>query len=202
MTAGRKTMSACRPLLPRPWAMLFDMDGTLTKPLLDFEAIRAEIGIDGPILEAMAHMTAADRKRANAILDRHERDAAEQSELNDGCYEVLARAQERRLPTALITRNSDASVRIVCEKHRLRFDLLVSRTFTPPKPSAAPLLYACERLGVTASQAWMIGDGSHDIDASLAAGVASIWISHGQPRAFSAQPTHTVATLRELAELF
>ena len=39
-------------------AVIFDLDGTLTIPLLDFNRIRQEIGIsDGfPILEALATM--------------------------------------------------------------------------------------------------------------------------------------------------
>ena len=45
-------------------AVIFDMDGTLTKPCLDFDAIRAEMGLSGePILEAMARMTPDERAR-------------------------------------------------------------------------------------------------------------------------------------------
>ncbi len=55
-------------------AIIFDLDGTLTVPVLDFGAIREELGLtDEPILEAMARMDAADRARAEAVLDRHER---------------------------------------------------------------------------------------------------------------------------------
>ena len=38
-----------------PRALLFDMDGTLTEPVIDFAALKAEMGIGRrPILEAMA----------------------------------------------------------------------------------------------------------------------------------------------------
>ena len=44
------------PTLPRPRALLFDMDGTLTEPMLDFARIKSEMGIgDQAILEAMAN---------------------------------------------------------------------------------------------------------------------------------------------------
>ena len=58
-------------------AIIFDLDGTITKPYLDFDAIRREIGIaSGTILEAMQGMEAAERLRAQAIVLRHEWEAA------------------------------------------------------------------------------------------------------------------------------
>ena len=66
------------------------MDGTLTKPMLDFPAIKAEMGIGSrPILEAMAEMDANARVAAEEILDRHEETAAMKSDLNDGCDALL-----------------------------------------------------------------------------------------------------------------
>src|SRR5258706_313311 len=48
-----------------PKALLFDMDGTLTRPMLDFPRIKAEMGIGSkPILEALAEMRGAERGRA------------------------------------------------------------------------------------------------------------------------------------------
>lgn len=45
-------------MLHRPRVILFDMDGTLTEPLLDFPRIKADMGIGNrPILEALAEMT-------------------------------------------------------------------------------------------------------------------------------------------------
>jgi phosphoglycolate phosphatase-like HAD superfamily hydrolase len=39
-------------------AVIFDLDGTITRPYLDFNQIRAEIGnVRGPLLEAMDKMT-------------------------------------------------------------------------------------------------------------------------------------------------
>src|SRR5260221_13924967 len=90
-----------------PQALLFDMDGTLTRPLLDFPRIKADLGIgDRPILESLAAMADGERRRAEAILHGHEERAAAASELNQGCEELLSWIGERRLPIALITRNT------------------------------------------------------------------------------------------------
>ena len=51
--------------------MIFDLDGTLTEPVLDFDAIRAEIGLpEGvPILEHLDVLDGAGRARAEAVTE-------------------------------------------------------------------------------------------------------------------------------------
>jgi HAD superfamily hydrolase (TIGR01509 family) len=187
--------------LPCPQAILFDMDGTITRPTLDFDAIRSEIGITGPILEAVARMDEGSQKRANKILDRHEQRAAVESELNDGCRELLAEIAARNLPTAIITRNSRARIDIVLARHSLSFDVLICRDAAPPKPDRRAITTACGALGVLPSDTWMIGDGHHDIEAGNAAGAATIWVSHGLERDFEAVPTVTIERLSDLTSL-
>ena len=185
-----------------PRAVLFDMDGTLTRPMLDFPRIKAEMGIGvRPILEALAEMDDVARRAAEAVLLRHEEEAAAGSTLNDGCRDVLDWLTERRIPTALITRNSRTSVLTVVERHGLRIDLTVAREDAPPKPDPRPLLLACERLGVTPAEAWMVGDGQYDVEAGAAAGIATVWVSHGRERTFQARPWRIVRDLCELQVL-
>jgi HAD superfamily hydrolase (TIGR01509 family) len=187
-------------ILPR--ALLFDMDGTLTQPFLDFPRIKAEMGIGTrPILEALAEMDDQSRQTAEEILLRHECEAARSSTLNDGCQELLSWIQQQRIATALITRNSRASVETILERHGLLFDVLVTREDGRYKPDPQPLLRACQRLGVATDAAWMVGDGQHDVEAGLAADIRPIWVSHGQTRSFTAQPWHTVRDLIELTDL-
>jgi HAD superfamily hydrolase (TIGR01549 family) len=184
-----------------PRALLFDMDGTLTQPTLDFAAIKAEMGIDSPILEAMAQMEAERRAICEIILQRHELAAAEGSLLNCGCGDLMKWINDRRFATALVTRNSLINVRIVLARHGLRFDTLVCREDTAPKPDPRPIHLACERLGVLPDDAWMIGDGRYDIEAGMAAGVRTVWITHGRERYFKAMPWKSVLDLLELRAL-
>jgi HAD superfamily hydrolase (TIGR01549 family) len=182
--------------------MLLDMDGTLTTPMLDFPAMKMEMGIGTrPILEALAEMDALARQRAEAILLRHEERAACESTLNPGCRELLAWNHDRHLPIALITRNSRQSVRTVLQRHGLAIDVLVSREDGRFKPDPAALHIACAKLGVRAADAWMIGDGRYDVEAGNAAEARTIWLSHGRQRDFDAEPWRTVYDLPELLEL-
>src|SRR5262249_26341855 len=88
-------------------AVIFVMDGTLTRSTLDFDLIRAEIGIaEGPILEAVAQMPPEDRARAELILRRHESAASAANELQPGAAKVVAAIRAARIPVALMTQNS------------------------------------------------------------------------------------------------
>ena len=188
-----------------PRALLFDMDGTLTEPALDFPAIKAAMGIPWtrPILEALAEMTPANRAAAEKILHEYEDRAATESKLNLGCDRLIDWITQRQFKTALITRNSRKSVASVLARHCLSFDLLITRECANGKykPDPTPLLMACEQLGVSPDDAWMIGDSFHDVNAGVAAGIKTVWISHGQPRTFEHEPWAEVRDLPELLEL-
>jgi HAD superfamily hydrolase (TIGR01509 family) len=185
-----------------PAAVLFDMDGTLTEPMLDFPRIKAEMGIgDRPILEALAGMNPRERSIAETVLHRHEEEAARGSTLNPGCRELLEWLDAREVARALITRNSRRSVETVIERHGLRIDVLIAREDAPPKPDPTPLRLACEKLGVCGAAAWMVGDGQYDVEAGNAAGLRTVWVSHRRRKPFDATPWREVVDLIELAGL-
>jgi len=190
----------------RPEVILFDMDGTLTRPALNFEHIRRDMGIaqGQPILEAMAQMDTASLAHAEAVLLKHERDAAASAELNEGCHDVLELLRVAGVKTGLVTRNSMESTRTVLGAHGLDFASVVTREDEPYKPRPEPLFLALHRLGVSCSRerVWMVGDGEHDIQAGLAAGVRTVWLSHGGERRFDALPCLEVRDLVELHGVF
>jgi len=186
----------------RPRGILFDMDGTLTEPLLDFPRIKAEMKIgDRPILEALAEMSPSQRRVAEEVLHRHEDEAARNATLNRGCVELLEWLREQAIRTAIVTRNTARSAAIVLELHRLRADALVTRDDGVHKPDPAAVHLACERIGLASSEVWMVGDGEYDIAAAVAAGVPAVWLSHGRVRAFAHGPWIEVRDLCELHEL-
>ncbi|MGH7214077.1 MAG: HAD family hydrolase [Tepidisphaeraceae bacterium] len=188
--------------LSRPRGLLLDMDGTLTEPMLDFSRIKREMGIgDRPILEALAAMSPAERCAAQTVLHRHEERAAEHSTLNPGCRELLAWLDANGIASALITRNSLTSVQTVLRRHGLTIDILITRDDGRYKPDPQPLRLACERLRLRPSEVWMVGDGQYDVEAGRAAGVRTMWVSHGRARPFEAEPWGVARDLAELLTL-
>jgi HAD superfamily hydrolase (TIGR01549 family) len=189
-------------LLELPRAILFDMDGTLIELVLDFPKIRQEMGIgDRPILEGLAELDEGQQPSARSILERHEEFAAQSCALGRGCGELLEWIARRQIRLALITRNSRRSAAMVVQRHELAIEVLITREDCAFKPHPAPLLLACQRLGVAPAEAWMVGDGQYDVEAGHAAGIATVWLSHGRTRSFAAEPWKTVADLHGLVDL-
>lgn len=186
-------------------AVIFDMDGTLTRPTLDFPAIRAAVGVPEPLLENMLALPPGpDRDRAFAILDRFEEQAAEASELHDDTHEVLRFIARRGLPMGLLTRNSRRSTDRVLAKHGLAFQVVVTREDAPAKPRPEPLWMICERLGVPPGQALMVGDFKYDILAGRNAGTRTALLTLGKTPSYLQEipPDHVLERLTDLVNLF
>lgn len=186
-------------------AVIFDMDGTLTRPYLDFPAIRAAIGIPEPLLENMLALPPGPgRDRAFATLDRFEEEAAEASELNEGALDVLSFLESRGIPSGLVTRNSRRSTDRVLQKHRLSFGIVVTREDAPAKPRPEPLWMICEKLGVHPPHALMVGDFKFDIVAGRNAGTRTALLTNGKTPSYLKEvpPDHVLERLADLMKLF
>jgi len=186
-------------------AVIFDLDGTLTEPFFDFDAIRREIGLPedaGPILEAMEKMTKAQRRKAEEVLETHERRAVEQSRLNPGARQTLAALRDRGILIGVVTRNRRDNVVAVADKHGLQFDCIMGREDGPVKPNAFGVLRICERLGVKPRQALVVGDYLFDLLSANAAGAVSVLlVSHPQADRFMRHAAFTVEHLGQLLEV-
>ena len=157
-------------------AIIFDLDGTLTKPNLDFDDIRSEIGVTGPILEAMQSMSPQDLERARSILQKHESEAADTACLRDGARETVDACSRRGHPVAILTRNSRDCARRILERFEIKVDMLRTREDGAIKPSPEPVFAICRELGADPRQSWMIGDYLLDVEAGLAAGATTVLI--------------------------
>ena len=184
-------------------AVIFDLDGTITRPYLDFNQICAEIGdVQGPLLEAMEIMTPADRQRAEDILHRHELDAAENSRLNPHVPELLQRLKDQKRRIGIVTRNRLDSVRRVCRMHNLVFDGISTREDGPAKPHPFAVLHVCAQLNVTPQRSLVVGDYLFDLQSARRAGAKSILYrsqqhSHGHER----EADFVIDDLNELTEI-
>lgn len=181
--------------------VIFDLDGTLTRPFLDFPRIRAAIGLGEPLLEAMLALPDGPaRDRAFATLEAFEREAAERSELNDGAREVLDLLRRRDIPAGLVTRNSRDSARTTLAKHGLPFEIVMTRDDAPPKPRPEPLLRICEFFRVAPADALMVGDFRLDVVAGKAAGTRTALLTNGRPASWlpEAPPDHLIERLLDL----
>ena len=182
-------------------AFIFDLDGTLTVPELDFAAIRAEMGIaEGPILEELDALAPAQAEAARKVLEAHEERAAINSALQPGARELLDELRRRNLPTAILTRNSRQSLDTVIKKHRLVVSETLSREEAPVKPSPEPVLLLCRRLGAEPANTLLTGDYIFDIEAANRAGAVSVLLLNQNNSRFSEQADLKISQLREILD--
>jgi HAD superfamily hydrolase (TIGR01549 family) len=162
-------------------AVIFDLDGTITQPFFDFDAIRKEMGypVDaGPILELMEKMTREKREEAERILQEYEEKAVAESTLNPGAKETLAELRRRKIPIGILTRNKKENAFAVAEKHGLKFDAVVGREEGPVKPDAFGVLYLCDKFGIKSQESLVVGDYLFDLLCARAAGAIPVLLKN------------------------
>ncbi|MHC4881737.1 MAG: HAD family hydrolase [Planctomycetota bacterium] len=183
-------------------AVIFDLDGTLTEPMLDFNQIRQEIGLNaasGDILSAIGAMDTAQRRQAHAILERHEQHAAQHSRLNDGVTELLTELRKRKLPIGLLTRNTRRNTMFVARRHRLDFDAVVDRDDGPVKPDGYGVLKLCEQFDAVPAETLVVGDFLHDLLSAKNAGAIAVLLkTHPQAEKFEIHADYVISQIGEL----
>ncbi len=163
--------------------VIFDMDGTITKPCIDWPTLRKRIGVPlgQTIIDHIASLDPPDDQRAEGILLEVEMDAVNRSELNPGAPQLLEYLREREIKTALVTNNHQKAMQFVLKKHGLRFGTTISRDDGPIKPSADLIRKALTALLLSPSEVLSIGDGQYDLEASKNAGVPFLYVTHDRP---------------------
>ena len=184
--------------------VIFDMDGTIIEPLLDFAAIRAEACVpDGAdILAWVESLPRGDRARAYETLLSHELPAARNAALMPGAAAAVRAVRATGMKTALLTRNAPEAMAIVLQRFpELEFDLAWSRENGPLKPEPDGVIRACERLGIQPARAACVGDFHYDILAAKSAGASAVLVVHGPRPAFADEADYVITDLAELPAL-
>ncbi|MBM3859227.1 MAG: HAD family hydrolase [Verrucomicrobia bacterium] len=154
--------------------VIFDMDGTLTTMCFDFDKIKAEANVgDVDLLDHLDAVRGAEQARLMRIIVKYEKQAAARTKLNRGARTVLRGLRQRRLPAALLTRNSRRSVDLVCGRLSLEFDISFSREDGPHKPSPEPIRRIARCWGTKPGKLLMVGDYKWDVLCARNAGARS-----------------------------
>jgi HAD superfamily hydrolase (TIGR01509 family) len=200
---GRGSLDA-----PALRAVIFDLDGTLADSLLDFDAIRAEIGLQPglPILEQLADATPEERARAEEIMRRHERTAIAGATLTDGCADLLGHLAALEIPMGILTRNIREVVETFARTFGFQFHAVYTREDGPHKPAPDGVLALCEKLGARPDETLTVGDYKYDVIAGRRAGCRTVLL-RAEPLPPEEHedwggPDLVVASLRELLPLF
>jgi HAD superfamily hydrolase (TIGR01509 family) len=186
-------------------AVIFDLDGTITEPYFDFDAIRREMGLaadSGPVLESMAKMPPCQRQRAEQVLFFHEQKAVEKSTLNPGARETLCVLREQGIHIGILTRNRQSNAEAIAEKHDLHFDAVAGREEGPVKPDAFGVLHLCRQFRVEPKETLVVGDYLFDLLCARAAGAISVLLAnHAQADEFADYADFTIENLSQILQI-
>lgn len=166
---------------------IFDLDGTLTVPMHDFEALRQEMDLPPgpPILEALAQLPAAEATPRRARLFELELELAAQARPQTGARALLSALMERGAQLGLVTRNDRRialkTLRAIGLDHCFDPACCLGREDAPIKPSPAGVQAILSRWSLAPDQAVMVGDYHFDLQAGRRAGTATVLLGAGQP---------------------
>ncbi|MHC4324373.1 MAG: HAD family hydrolase [Planctomycetota bacterium] len=186
-------------------AVIFDLDGTITQPYFDFDAIREEIGLaidSGPLLESMEKMTPELRQKAEEILYNHEEKAVIESKLNPGTKDTLSALRSAGIHIGILTRNKRDNAHAIARKHNLQFDAVIGREDGPVKPDAFGVINLCRKFGVEPEEAMLVGDYLFDLLCAKAAGACAVLLAnHHQADDFAEHADFCVENIAGILEI-
>ena len=186
-------------------AVIFDLDGTITQPYFDFDAIREEMGLardSGPVLESMEKMTAQQRQEVGKILHYHEQKAVTESRLNAGAKQTLSALRAAGIHIGVLTRNRRSNALAIARKHNLKFDAIIGREEGPVKPDAFGVLQLCEQFGVEPEETLLVGDYLFDLLCAKAArAVAVLLTNHNRAGEFAEHADLCIENISRVLEI-
>lgn len=165
-------------LTARHW--VFDMDGTLTCAIHDFDLMRRTMSVPAGIdildyLNALPHEKA---ERHFQWLRQYEYELAEQAQAAEGIHDLLSRLLAQGVTLGLLTRNIAPLARLTLERAGLSSffpdETLLGRDDAEPKPDPDGLRRLAAQWQVTPSSLVMVGDSIIDVMTGRAAGAYTV----------------------------
>jgi len=187
---------------------IFDLDGTLTKPVHDFAYIRRELAIpDGSdILGHLAVLDPLESARRHARLSEIELGLARGAEAADGALPLVERLVSRGCRVGILTRNSREIALLTLQAigacRHFSGGCVIGRDEAPPKPDPEGIFRLLADWGADADVTVMVGDYLFDLQAGRAAGVATLHVGRPDGLRWPECTDFAVNSLAELIPLF
>jgi len=171
----------CEVAASRHW--VFDMDGTLTEPVHDFELIRRELQIP-PGADILQHLAALPPQQAadsHAWLMQHELVLAEAAVAAPGAQALIRALHADGCRLGILTRNArelaEVTLAAIGLAECFAAGEIIGRDEAEPKPSPAGLQYFAARWDVAPAAMRVVGDHYYDLATAKAAGVPAVLVN-------------------------
>lgn len=164
---------------------VFDLDGTLTRPVHDFAHIRAELGLPpgADILATLAALPEPQKTQRYIQLDALELFYAGRTLPAPGVLDLLQRLAVLGCRLGLLTRNTQPvalqSLQAIGALDYFDPAQVLGRDEARPKPDPHGIEQILQQWSATPDQAVMVGDFRYDLEAGRACGAATVHVDHG-----------------------
>jgi HAD superfamily hydrolase (TIGR01509 family) len=201
MPTRRKKSLAVR----RHW--VFDLDGTLTLPVHDFEYIRLELGVpaDSDILEWLDALPDQEAAPRHARLNEIEQELITRTAPAPGAHDVISRLHAGGARLGILTRNTRQialhTLRHIGLDTFFTSDFIIGRNEALPKPDPDGMLQLATHWEIETSQMVMVGDYLYDLQTGRAAGALTVHVRGTRPHGWPELADIEVKSLKELAEM-
>lgn len=193
-------------LADRP-CWIFDLDGTLTEPVHDFDAIRSALDIPRGeyILEYISRRSSEEAAVLHARLQAIEADLVARTRLREGCRELLERLLDAGCRLGILTRNSHENALATLAHTGIDgcFEptAVLGRDAARPKPDPEGIELLLRHWDASAETAVMVGDHAMDLRAGRRAGVMTVHLDPAGAFAWPADTDHGVLGFHDLGSL-
>lgn len=210
-------------------AVVFDMDGTITRFNIDYVGMRraalAEVermNLRTPEMTEQLYLyfilqkvkATADaqtygtlRQRLFDRLEDMEIKAAREVALYPGVEEILCELKNRHIKLGLVTNNGRAGTNLTLDRCGIKtlFEAVVTRDDCQEmKPNAAPISQVLAEMKVEVEESILVGDGVMDIIAAKAVGLRSAAVATGPShiqRLLETEPDYVLSSINDLLNL-
>ncbi|WP_083704814.1 HAD family hydrolase [Motiliproteus sp. MSK22-1] len=175
-----------RALLDRRY-WIFDLDGTITKPVHDFVAIRKALGVPEAtgILEYIASQPEPEKTSLNRKLSSIERNLAEQAEPTPGVLKLLHQLSEQGRVLAILTRNQRECVDISLQRLGVRQlfadAAIIACEDAAPKPDPEGVKKLLNSWQTSPDNCLIVGDFLYDLQAGAESAIATVHYGADRP---------------------
>ena len=180
--------------------VIFDMDGTLTVPAINFDNIRKELDIEKgrDLLDIAKSMSSHEKVKYFNIIHKYEELALEKLEFQVGARDMLKKLKNLGIKLAIITRNSQKNTDIVLKKLDIEFDPILTREFRSVKPNPEPIHFIVADWKFALAEVLMVGDFRDDILCGKNAGVKTCFYENKNKESYAHLADFSVNNYLEL----
>ena len=187
---------------------IFDLDGTLTVPIHDFDYICSELDIPrvADLLSYLDGLPETEASHRRLRLHEIETDLARKAVPSAGAVETLTHLHQSGAQLGILTRNDREIALLTLDTigagHYFASENILGRAEVSPKPDPAGIHHLLSRWGADPGEAVMVGDYLFDLQAGRAAGTTTVHVGRPDDKAWPEFTDLAVGSLKELATYF